>query len=79
MKSVMLLFELLLGLATRLIDARNLRKKREVEDDLQSDVRDIKADPVDYARREYGGVPAEPTAPGVPGSQAAVPEDRKDE
>lgn len=71
--------EAVMVLFVRLIDIWQAAKKREVESDLQSDVQDIERDPVDYAQREYGGVPAEPSATSVPGDQAARPEDRKDE
>ena len=62
--------EALLVVAVRLIEMWNAKQKREAERDLQNDVQDIERDPVDYAQREYGGVPAEPDAPAVPGDKA---------
>lgn len=62
--------EALLIVAVRLIDMWNAKKKREAERDLQNDVQDIKRDPVDYAQREYGGVPAEPGPPALPSDKA---------
>lgn len=70
--------EALLVVAVRLIEMWNAKKKREAERDLQNDVQDIERDPVDYAQREYGGVPAEPDAPAVPGDKAERVEIRKD-
>lgn len=62
--------EALLVVAVRLIEMWNAKKKREAERDLQNDVQNIERDPVDYAQREYGGVPAEPDAGAVPGDKA---------
>ena len=71
--------EALLVVVSRLIDIWNAKKKREAERDLQNDVRDIEGDPVDYAQREYGGVPAEPDAGAVPGDKVERPADRANE
>ena len=62
--------EALLVVAVRLIEMWNAKKRREAERDLQNDVQDIERDPVDYAQREYGGVPAEPDALAVPSDKA---------
>lgn len=71
--------EALLILVSRIIDIWNAKKKREAERDLQNDVQDIQRDPVGYAQREYGGVPAEPDAPAVPGDKAERANDKADE
>lgn len=70
--------EALLVVVSRLIDIWNAKKKREAERDLQKDLQDIERDPVDYAQREYGGVPAEPDTGAVPGDKAERAADKAD-
>jgi len=71
MRSLFAVIELLLSLTVRAIDVWRERKTREAEHDLQSDAEDIQRDPVGYAQREFGGVPAEP-------GEATVPSDKAD-
>lgn len=76
-------FEALLMVVSRGIDIWQRSQKRKAERELQSDVEDIARDPVDYAKREFGGVPdvsdAAAGAGAVSGDKAKTPEDRKTE
>lgn len=68
---------------SRGIDIWQRSQKRKAERELQSDVEDITRDPVDYAQREYGGLPdvsdGAAGASGVSSDQAKAAEDRKAE
>lgn len=75
---ILVVLELALGLVGKLIDVWTARKKRDAENDLQSDVQDIKADPVGYAHDQFGGVrqPEKSRSEAVSGDQADGPDDR---
>ena len=49
--------ELLVLLANKIIDAWQLSRKREKDEDFNKDINDIQNDPVGYANRKYGGLP----------------------
>ena len=76
-------FEALLMVVSRGIDIWQRSQKRKAERELQSDVEDITRDPVDYAQREYGGLPdvsdGAAGAGAVSGDKAQAVEDRKAE
>jgi len=75
-RSLFAVIELLLSLTARAVDVWRERKAREAEHDLQSDAEEIERDPVGYAQREFGGLPAEPSETPVPSDKADGHDDK---